>query len=727
MKIRSKIIIPVIAVSALLFGAAAALAVSTTVNAALDSARKQVAAMAARYSNRVEGSLERPFATVKTLAAIFEDYAQLGESGRRASLAAMMKSVLDNNGEYLSVWTAWAPGTVDTLAERFAGREFGTGDGAFAYQFVRGEGGIRGERLEDLVRMEKRYYAAYNTNSESIVGPYRRRNADGSDGEAVYSVSASILASGVSLGVVGIELAADAVGALANDIMLMVKGSAGLLDNDYVYLAYSDPSYIGKSIIALNTASNDDAKAVRDGRPFEYEYKDAQGRLWLRLYTPIMVARTNRPWSLLLETPLAEIRKSSGVDTLMLMLFGTFGAIILAQFVVTFFVAGAVAKPARLANELLRDIAEGEGDLTKRLGLKAKDEIGQLSRSFDLFAGKLADIIRGIQSAVAELKENGARLDGGVGEASAAVGRIDGAIDGVMNKALDQAASVEELSSTIEQIGRNIESLDRMIERQRNGVSESSASIEEMVGSMGSISKNVDSFGSYMERLVASSDTGRAKLNGVGELVRDIAARSQLLLDANKVIQSIAAQTNLLAMNAAIEAAHAGDAGAGFAVVAAEIRNLAELSAGRSKEIARNVATIRDGIDSVVGSSGEAEQAFAEILEHVHRVSDIEAEVKQAVEEQNAGTRQVLEALALIRNITDEVRGASSEMTQGAGAMGKEMRALLAITEELKQSMQEIAAQSESIKAVTEQVASIGAYNAKLMLCVEAGTNRFKI
>jgi methyl-accepting chemotaxis protein len=726
-KIRSKIIIPVIAVSALLFGAAAVLAVSTTVSAALDSERKQVAATAARYSNRVEGSLERPFATVKTLAAIFQDYSRLDEANRRASLAGMMKSVLDNNSEYLSVWTAWAPGAVDGLALRYAGREFGTGDGAFAYEYLRDANGIRGASLDDPVRMEKRYYSAYNTNSESIVGPYRRTNADGSAGEVVYSVSASILASGVSIGVVGIELAADSISALAGDIMLMVEGSVGLLDNDYVYLAYTDPAFIGKSIIALNTASNDDAKAVRDGRPFEYEYSDELGRPWLRLYTPIMVAKTNRPWSLLVEIPMAEIRASSGVDALMLMLFGTFGAIILAQFLVTFFVAGAVAKPARLANELLRDIAEGGGDLTKRLGLKAKDEIGQLSRSFDLFAGKLADIIRGIQSAVAELKENGARLDGGVGDATAAVDRIDGAIDGVINKALDQAASVEELSSTIEQIRRNIESLDRMIERQRNGVSESSASIEEMVGSMGSISNNVDSFASYMARLVASSDAGRAKLNGVGELVRDIAARSQLLLDANKVIQSIAAQTNLLAMNAAIEAAHAGDAGAGFAVVADEIRNLAELSAGRSKEIARNVATIRDGIDSVVGSSDEAEQAFAEILANVRRVSDIEAEVKQAVEEQNAGTRQVLEALALIRNITDEVRGASSEMTQGAGAMGKEMQALLSITEELKGSMEEIAAQSQSIKTVTEQVASIGAYNAKLMLCVEAGTNRFKI
>ncbi|HPB65720.1 MAG TPA: methyl-accepting chemotaxis protein, partial [Spirochaetales bacterium] len=190
---------------------------------------------------------------------------------------------------------------------------------------------------------------------------------------------------------------------------------------------------------------------------------------------------------------------------------------------------------------------------------------------------------------------------------------------------------------------------------------------------------------------------------------------------------AIAARTNLLAMNAAIEAAHAGEAGAGFAVVAAEIRSLAEQSQLRSKEIAGSVAGIRGGIDKVVASTVDAERAFENIVGHVRKVGELESEIKAAVAEQGSGSRVVLESLSSIRDITDEVRGASAEMTQGAAAAGEEMRRLLELTEELKRSMQDIGKESESIKGVTAKVSALGVRNAELVGQVESGTNRFKV
>ncbi len=376
---------------------------------------------------------------------------------------------------------------------------------------------------------------------------------------------------------------------------------------------------------------------------------------------------------------------------------------------------------------MLQDIAEGEGDLTKRLGLRNKDEIGALARSFDRFAEKLASIIGGTKTAVAELKAGAAELDSGMTAAANAVVRIDQAIDGVIERRSDQAACVDEVSSSMEQIARSIESLDRMIERQKGGIADSSASIEEMVSAIGSIAKNLESFGDYMQRLMLASDAGKGKLAGVSVLVKDISSRSEGLIIANKVIQSIAAQTNLLAMNAAIEAAHAGDAGAGFAVVAAEIRSLAELSQARSKEIALSIGGIRGGIDKVVGSTAEAEKAFGNIVELVSSVGELEAQIKGAVAEQSAGSRVVLEALSSMRDITDEVRGASAEMTKGAGAASDEMRALLELTEELKRSMEAIGRESDGIKAITARVAELGERNAELIARVEAGTDRFKV
>ncbi|MBP7263562.1 MAG: HAMP domain-containing protein [Spirochaetia bacterium] len=726
MRIRSKILVPVIAVSVLLFSAAAAVAVVTTVSAALDGAKRQVGATVERYAYRMEARLESPFATVRTLATIFEGYSALDERTRRADLAGIMLPVIERNADFLSIWTLWGNDTVDAYDAVYAGRKYGTESGAFGFEIRRSGDDLDERSLTDDVRAEKRFVSPYTSLSEAIVGPYSR-GGQGEGGRQLFSVAAPIISGGKSVGVIGVELDAQDFKDLALQIARDLGGRAALLDNDYVFLTNPDLSLVGKSVMSVSTSRPGDSQAIRKGEAASYEYEDADGAVYLRNYVPVRVATTRYPWSLMTETPLEDIRKSSGVPLLMLMLFGAFAAVILGQGVVTWLVAGAVARPARLADELLRDIAEGEGDLTRRLNIKAKDEIGEFSRSFDRFAEKLSGIISSIKDAVAELKNGSEELDAATAGATDAVSRIDGAIEAMVQRAVNQAASVEEVSSTVEQITRNIESLDRMIERQRDGVSESSASIEEMVGNMASISRNMDNFAGYMDKLVESGDSGKTKLAGVGELVRDISGRSQVLIDANKVIQSIAAQTNLLAMNAAIEAAHAGDAGAGFAVVADEIRKLAEVSAGRSKEIAGNIGTIRAGIDRVVLSAGEAEKAFSEILELVKRVSDLEAEVKSAVSEQDAGSRLVLDALATIRNITDEVRGASAEMTSGAGAMGAEMRNLLAITEDLKASMKDIATESDNILTVTGKVASVGEHNSELIIKVDAGTKRFKV
>ncbi|TFG85411.1 MAG: methyl-accepting chemotaxis protein [Spirochaetales bacterium] len=725
MKIRSKILIPVITVSAILFGAAAAIAVITTVQGGIEGAKKQVVAAAERYAFSIEASLESPFATVRTLTAIYEGYESMDLATRRSDFANLLHTILAKNENFLSAWTAWAPGAFDGLDENFKDRRYGTENGAFAYEFIRDKDTIIGRNLADSIRLEKRYITSYMTLSETIVGPYQPETS--TSGLEVFSIVSAIVNNGRAVGVVGVEVDAKAYRDAIASIMLVREGRAALLDSDYVFLWHPDPGTIGRSITSIDTTRSEEAKAVRDGMQYSVDYKEPDEQDYYRIFTPIKVALTNKPWSLMLETPLTTIRKDSGVDGLMFMLFAAFAAVIVGQFLVMFVIAGIVAKPARLADDLLRDIAEGEGDLTRRLGIKARDEIGQFSRSFDLFSEKLSGIIGGIKDAVAELKEHSAQLDVEVKEASHAAEKIDGAIDAVVERTINQAASVEEVSSTVEQITRNIESLDNMIERQRNGVAESSASIEEMVSNISAISRNMDSFTEYMGKLVVSSDAGKAKLAGVGDLVRDISTRSQVLIDANKVIQAIAGQTNLLAMNAAIEAAHAGDAGAGFAVVADEIRKLAELSAGRSKEIAGNVKTIRGGIDRVVISSVEAEKAFTEILTLVRTVSDLQEEVKRAVAEQDTGSKQVLEALAQIRNITDEVRGASSEMTDGAGAMGAEMRNLLTITEDLKRSMQDIGAESENIKAISARVASVGERTTKLILHVEEGTDRFKV
>jgi len=726
MKIRAKILVPVLGVSVFFFSAAGLVAVLTTVRTAVASAEQHVVSSSERYAYNLEALLESPFATVGTLATIFEGYGSMPEESRRSSYLTMLLSVAERNPVYLSVWTAWGPGSIDQLDAGFANSRFGNESGAFCFEYVNGAEGLELRPFEDTIRSEKRYISSYTTLSASIVGPYPRKGD--SSPETVFSIAAPVVSDGRSIGVVGVEVGAIFVTRLLESMSMQTGADYSLLDNDYVFIEAGDKSVVGRSIINLDAERSDESKVVRDGGSLLKRLRlGGNGPEIIRIFTPVRVSNTGKPWSLMVEMPASDIRSISGSTALMLMLLATFGVVLLAQFIVTAVVAGMVSGPALKAGALLQDIAEGEGDLTKRLGLRNKDEIGALARSFDRFAEKLASIIGGTKTAVAELKAGAAELDSGMTAAANAVVRIDQAIDGVIERRSDQAACVDEVSSSMEQIARSIESLDRMIERQKGGIADSSASIEEMVSAIGSIAKNLESFGDYMQRLMLASDAGKGKLAGVSVLVKDISSRSEGLIIANKVIQSIAAQTNLLAMNAAIEAAHAGDAGAGFAVVAAEIRSLAELSQARSKEIALSIGGIRGGIDKVVGSTAEAEKAFGNIVELVSSVGELEAQIKGAVAEQSAGSRVVLEALSSMRDITDEVRGASAEMTKGAGAASDEMRALLELTEELKRSMEAIGRESDGIKAITARVAELGERNAELIARVEAGTDRFKV
>lgn len=726
MTIRTKILVPVLGISAMLFSAAGAIAVLTTVRTAVAAAENQVVSTSERYAYSIEAILEGPFATVGTLATLFEDRSAIPATDRRSYYLSMLRSIVDSNASFVSIWSAWGPDAIDGSDARFAGTRLGNESGAFCVAFLKDASGLELVSLPDTIRSDKRYIAAYTTLSTSIVGPYQP--SSGASRDLVFSIVAPVVSDGKSLGVVGVEIEASLIMSIVSNLSFQTGADYSLLDNDYVYLEAPDPSMVGRSLVSIDSARSEESRAIRAGEQWVRRIPaSGSGKELLRVYTPIQVSDTGKPWSLMVETSMSAVRSASGSTGLMFMLFATFGAVLAAQFIVTLLVARAVSGPALKAGALLQNIAEGEGDLTQRLGIKSNDEIGALAGAFDTFAENLAGIIRGTKSAVSELTAGSVELDSGMSAADNAVRRIDEAIDGVIERTGNQAASVDEVSSSVEQITRNIESLDTMIERQKNAVAESSASIEEMVGAIGSIARNVESFGDYMQRLVAASDTGKGKLGGVSELVKDISLRSQGLIDANKVIQSIAAQTNLLAMNAAIEAAHAGDAGAGFAVVADEIRNLAELSRARSREIAGSIAGIRGGIDKVVGSAAEAESAFENIVGHVRKVGELETEIKAAVAEQGVGSKLVLESLSSIRDITDEVRGASSEMTKGAVAAGGEMRRLLQLTEELRAGMESIGRESEGIKAITGRVTELSARNAELLAKVESGTDRFRV
>ena len=249
------------------------------------------------------------------------------------------------------------------------------------------------------------------------------------------------------------------------------------------------------------------------------------------------------------------------------------------------------------------------------------------------------------------------------------------------------SVSVTETLATIGEISKNIERLHDLIGDQSASVIESSATIQEMVANIASIARVLERNAANVDRLLEVSRQGKDRITEVAGLIASIASESMSLLETNTVIQGIAGRTNLLAMNAAIEAAHAGAYGQGFAVVADEIRKLATSAAEQSKQISGLLKKVKTSIDGVGRSSVVATESFQEILAVVETVRAQDSEIQSAMQEQSEGGGQVLDGLERINQITGEVRTSSDQMLAGSREILTEMKRLSEITETINRSM----------------------------------------
>ena len=430
-------------------------------------------------------------------------------------------------------------------------------------------------------------------------------------------------------------------------------------------------------------------------------------------------------WTVIIQAPVNEFMRTVYILQYSMLIIGI--VILVVALIIVYVVAHKIVKPIKTTVDALQGIAEGEGDLTVRLPILGNDEITDLSLYFNQTIEKIGASIKAVDNNAHIMEEVGSSLASNMTETASSVHEISSNIDGVKQQALTQAASVTETAATIEEITRTIRQLNASIESQATSVSQSSSSIEEMVANIKSITGTLEKTDGLIRELGSATRDGKDTLTQSNSVTTKIAEESGSLMEASAVIQHIASQTNLLAMNAAIEAAHAGEAGKGFAVVADEIRKLAEESSTQGKTITSTLKLLSGEIEGLSESSKIVETKFNAIFSLAEEVKEMSHRLTEAMREQENGSREVLTAIKKINSVTDEVQQGSIEMLKGSEGVAHEMEKLDSLTRVITDSMNEMAAGAVQISNAVNEVADITQKNKQSIKALAREVEKFKV
>ena len=402
---------------------------------------------------------------------------------------------------------------------------------------------------------------------------------------------------------------------------------------------------------------------------------------------------------------------------------------VLLVIVTTILLRRVILKPLDKAAVAIHHLADDseEADLTYRINLHTNDEIGALTRDVDIFLSRQQSLIQELKVAEESLDLIGNNLGTSSQESASAISQIMANIDGVKKQTEHQMEAVNLANTEMDNSLQQVKMLDNLIENQSAGIVESSSAIEEMVGNIAAVSNTARKMSTEFDELTTVTDVGQTRQSEVDAKVTEMATQSKLLMEANSVITRIASQTNLLAMNAAIEAAHAGEAGAGFSVVADEIRTLAENSSKQSRTIGQELKNITKTIGEVVSSSQQSREAFRTITEKLADTGHLVREIDQAMTEQDAASKQVLEALRDVNNSTSQVQTTAKDMRDATDKVSQQMQSVTSTAETVLGSMDEMSAGAIQINNSAQGVMDMANETRENIRGMEQLISRFKI
>jgi methyl-accepting chemotaxis protein len=680
------------------------------------------------YATELQIRYQHYYDAISYIAQIMSGFEQIKPENRRTRYKEILFSILEANPQFVGLFMVWKPGIVDNMESVYANTPESDESGYFIPWYY---------QAKPTEPIELRYYPKYREiltllNDDTTAKKSTVNNPEfwtlADQKVLVMTMQVPIVSqkNGQAVGIIGINIELTPSQRTIEKIKPYNTGYAVLYANDGTIVGHPKTERIGNkfqdSVAQLFGSQGVTAieNSMQSGEPVLISNKTDI----IQTY-PFSIGDTGTNWTILSTVPIKVIMDEVARMTRFTIILAITTLAVSA--VVIFLIAGSIAKPIVTVSHTLKDISEGEGDLTKTIDTKSKDEIGDLAYYFNQTLDKIKHLIITIKKQAENLFNIGNKLAGNMTETAAAMNQITANVQSIKGRIINQSASVTETNVAMEQITANINKLNEHIERQTESVAQSSSAIEEMLANIQSVTQTLVKNTGNVKELAASSEIGRSGLQEVAADIQAIARESEGLLEINAVMENIASQTNLLSMNAAIEAAHAGEAGKGFAVVADEIRKLAESSGEQSKTISVVLKKIKDSIDKITKSTDEVLNKFEAIDMGVKVVSDQEENIRNAMEEQSTGSQQILEAIGQLNNITQMVKSSSVEMREGSQEVIQEGKNLEMATQEITNGMKEMAAGTDQINSAVTQINSISGENKNNIDILVKEVARFKV
>ena len=491
---------------------------------------------------------------------------------------------------------------------------------------------------------------------------------------------------GKLIGIAAADIVLDALSESVKNIRLSTNSKIHIITKDGLYLTHDDSA----SIMTANYF--DDIQFKKFTRD---EYLDGKAKAFTEnkfFYGVCPIENTE--WFIVVEGPTADF---SG-EYLKLLGYTIMGLMVIAIIMIVAFsiLSSRVSKSFKVIASGCELMAMG--DYSERYPDYITKEASLLANGFNLVTERLEGNINSMKESKVSLNEAGGKLSSTINDLMGSIVQIGASISNTGMNLKNQSDSVAQSAQSISKILDMIHQLEELVKTQVKAVQGASSAVEQMVGNINEVDKSVDKMAHSFGILDTTAQNGAQTQNELQKQITEIENQSKLLSEANKVIASIASQTNLLAMNAAIEAAHAGDAGQGFAVVADEIRKLSETSSAQSKTIGAQLKSIQTAINLVVQATQRGVQDYTNLSNEIRDTDMLVQQIKAAMTEQQQGSSQILDALNEMNGSTQQVQDASQEITTASRAIIDDVDVLQNETKVMGQSMDDMGLSADKMQ-----------------------------